>query len=131
MVGMSISAICPTRVVIALARPSWLLTWPRILSLTACVFVVVPTGPAAAQTAYSQPLFLELVRDPGRADVPRTAKALALAGAAVTSGTADDAVASPGSLMLGSGTDFVVSYGSFSYARNELANTPNQSPPFD
>ena len=97
----------------------------------AAVCVIVHVDPAAAQAQYSQPMFLELVRDPGRADVPKTAKSLALAGVAVTSGTADDAVASPGSLMLGSGTDVVASYGSFSYARNEVANTPNQLPPFD
>jgi hypothetical protein len=109
--------------------PGGLGAWRRLLLAALCV--IVPTAPVGAQAQYSQPLFLELVRDPGRADVPRSAKSLALAGVAVTSGSADDAVASPGSLMLGSGTDLVASYGWFSYARNELANTPNQLPPFD
>ena len=85
--------------------------------------------PAHAQ--YSQALFLELARDPGRADVPKTAASLALAGVPLRSGTADEAVVRPGSLMLGRGTDLVVSYGSFFYRREELTSTPNQLPPFD
>ena len=97
--------------------------------LLAAMCLVAYAAPAAAQ--YSQSLFLELVRDPGRADEPRTAKSLALAGVQAGSGAADDAVVSPGSLMLGSGTDLVVSFGSFFYARNELINTPRQLPPFD
>ena len=102
----------------------------RRLSAILSVFCVAAhAAPAAGQ--YSHPLLLELARDPGRSDVPRTAKALALGGASLGSGTADDAVANPGSLMLGTGTDVIASYGSSFYQRQELVNTPKQLPPFD
>lgn len=91
--------------------------------------VAAHAAPAAGQ--YSQSLLLELARDPGRSDVPRSARALALGGASLGSGTADDAVANPGSLMLGTGADFIASSGFSFYQRDELINTPKQLPPFD
>lgn len=102
-------------------------SWRRLWLSAAVCFI--HAAPAAAQ--YSQALFLEVVRDPGRADLASTAKSLALAGVPVGLGTADAAGVSPGSLMLGTGNDLVVSYGSLFYARKELIHTPRQLPPFD
>lgn len=85
----------------------------------------------AAVAQYSQPLFLEAARDPGRAEVPSTSRSLALGGALTVSGLADDALASPANLVLAQGTDLVIAGGALLYAREELAVTPRQLPPVD
>lgn len=90
---------------------------------------VLEASTASAQ--YSQAVFLELVRDPGRADVPRTARSLAMAGDDLSAGGAEAAVTSPGSLMLGTGTDWVSSFGTATYARDELVTTPRQLPAYE
>ena len=101
----------------------------RRLALVTSLCVALDASSALAQ--YSQPLFLELVRDPGRADVPRTARSLAMAGDEQSAEGAEAAVRSPGSLMLGTGTDWVFSFGAAMYARGELVTTPRQLPPFE
>ena len=100
--------------------------WWGALAIVCCGHA----GVVSAQQ-FSQPLFLELVRDPGQVDTAKTARSLALAGVPLISGGADEAVSSPAGLVLGNGTDAVASFGFFSYARNELLTTPNQAPPFD
>jgi len=102
---------------------------PHRLILLTSLWLVLDASPALAQ--YSQAIFLELVRDPGRADVSRTARSLALAGDELGADGAEAAVTSPGSLMLGAGTDVVFSYGAAMYASDELVSTPKQLPPFD
>jgi hypothetical protein len=101
----------------------------RRIAVLALLCVLLSVAPAIAQ--YSHTLLVEAVRDPGRADAPRTATSLALGGVQVISGSADEAIASPGSLLLGQSTDVVLSGGLFLYARQELVNTPRQQPPFD
>lgn len=86
------------------------------------------TEPTLAQ--YSQPIFLEAARDPGRAEAAVTARSLALGGARASSGLADDALASPASLTFGQGVDLVVAGGPLSFARDELSVTPSQTPPW-
>ena len=101
---------------------------PRLLLLTGlCAWLQAST--ALAQ--YSHAIFLELVRDPGRADVPRSARSLAMAGDDLSAGGAEAAVTSPGALMLGTGTDWVFSAGAAMYGRDELVETPRQLPPFE
>lgn len=58
-------------------------------------------------------LFVEAARVPGRAEVPSTARALALAGPRVTSGLADAALANPASLILEQGADVLGIHGQF------------------
>jgi hypothetical protein len=99
----------------------------RLLLAVACVAGV----PRLARAQYSQPLFLEAARDPGRAEPPLTARSLALGGVRAASGSAEDAVGSAATLAFGSGTDLVVSGGVFRLARNELVATPSQLPPWD
>jgi len=101
----------------------------RFATAMAAACLCWSAGPAAAQ--YSQPLFLEAARDPGRAEVAATARSLALGGAGPISGVADDAVANPASLVLGQGTDVVIAGGSVLFARDELAVTPRQLPPWN
>jgi hypothetical protein len=100
----------------------------RLSTITACLLL---GGAAPAGAQYSQTIFLELVRDPGHADVARTARSLALAGIQSGSGTAEEAVVSPASLLLSTGSDVVASGGFFRYARNEFVATPRQLPPWD
>jgi len=87
-----------------------------------------PRG-AAAQSHSAHALFVEAVRDPGDPDVSPTARALALGGTRIGSGVAEDAATSPATLMLGAGTDVVISGGARVYARDELADTPDRFPP--
>ena len=96
--------------------------------LIAALLSAVFAAPASAQ--YSKAVFLELARDPGRADVPRTAAQLALAGL-TSSATTDEAIVRPANLLLGRGDEVVISYGAFLFRRSELTNTPRQLPPFD
>ena len=92
--------------------------------------MIVAAAPARGQ--YAQPLFLEAARDPGRADVAKTARQLALGGIEAVSGTADEAAVSPGLLTAGTpAVDLVFSFGHFRYARQELTNTAAQLPPRD
>ncbi len=86
-------------------------------------------APAVAQTASSQALFLETVRDPGNLDVAPTARSLALGGVRLGTGHAEDAVSSPATLVLGTGLDIVASGGALFYARDELVDTPDRFPP--
>jgi hypothetical protein len=90
---------------------------------------VAGAEPAVAQTASSQALFLETVRDPGNVDVAPTARSLALGGVRLGTGHAEDAVSSPATLVLGSGIDIVASGGALFYARDELVDTPDRFPP--
>ena len=84
-------------------------------------------SPAFAQ--WSQPLFLEAARDPGRADAAPTARALAMGDLTLTSTGADSALSAPAMLLFGSKTDIVVSFGTLRYARDELVATPARLPP--
>jgi hypothetical protein len=104
---------------------------PRVTCIVATVWLCVVALPAFAQVATSPALFLETVRDPGSTDVPSTARSLALGGVRFGSGRADEALASPASLMLGAGSDVIGSGGPFFYARDELVNTPDRFPPRD
>lgn len=96
--------------------------------IAACLAVAC-AAPALAQ--YSQPLFLEVARDPGRADVPVTARSLALGGLQLGSTGADMSLVNPALLGFGTGTDLTVSFGGLWYSREELITTPNQLPPWD
>lgn len=102
----------------------------RAQRLAVAAVLTCGIGPSA-WAQYSQPIFLEAARDPGRAEVPSTARSLALAGVRTTSGLADAALASPASLVLERGTDLVVAGGTLLYARDELTTTPAQVPPGD
>ena len=72
---------------------------------------------------YAHPLFVLATRDP-IPETATTARSLALGGAPASSGMADDALASPATLLWGSGTDVVLSGGPFSYSRREPPATP-------
>jgi hypothetical protein len=93
-------------------------------------FVGLASLATDAGAQYSQPMLLEAARDPGRADTPLTSRALALGGARVPSGAADDALANPAGLLLPSRRRQAVgSLGVFRFGRDELAATPPSLPP--
>jgi hypothetical protein len=92
------------------------------------IFVTLVTA-APARAQYSHLLFLEAARDPGRAEVPQTARQLAMGSTTAASGEADGAVAAPGNLTVRPGRDLVFSFGRSSYSRNELVQTPGILPP--
>jgi hypothetical protein len=114
-----------------LARVEMRADQTRAARIVVTVWLCAVASPAFTQVATSPALFLETVRDPGGADLPSTARSLALGGIRFGSGRADEALASPASLVLGAGSDVIVSGGPFFYARDELVNTPGQFPPRD
>lgn len=101
----------------------------RLAACLALCLAAACASPALAQ--YSQPIFLEAARDPGQADVPVTARSLALGGLQIGSHGADMSLVNPALLAFGRGTDLAASGGGAWHARDELVATPAQLPPRD
>src|SRR6266545_2413408 len=90
----------------------------------ATIAIIAMSIPAIVSAQGNSRLFVTAVRDPGGAQVPSTARSLSLGGVETGSGSADEAIASPSTLMFGAGTDLVWSLGTAGYSIQTPSRTP-------